>query len=153
MRDGHLNICKACVKSRTRSRYDEQTKDPSFIERERARGREKYKRLGYAKKKTVASIMKRQKYHGIRDARKMFGFESADNVELHHWNYNILNQVICLDKRLHKRVHALMRFSLDDGFYYIGDKPLDTLEKHLDIIKAVCDRDGFNYSKVKILTK
>ena len=153
MGDGHLNFCKDCVKAAVRSRYDEKTKDESFVEHERERGREKYRRLGYSTRRTAANAEKRAKYKGIRSARNRFQFKSDEYVELHHWNYNILDQVIVLDKRLHKRLHAVMRLNLDLGYYFKDDSPIDTLEKHLEVIKYICERDGFDYSQVRVLTR
>ena len=153
MGDGHLNICKECIKADMRERYSEKTKDESFVEKERVRGREKYRRLGYANRLTEACLKKREKYKGIRDARDRFKFASSDYVELHHWNYNDLDRVICLDKRLHKRIHGIMEFNLELGYYFSEGKPLDTIEKHLEVIKYVCERDGFDFSEVQVLSK
>ena len=153
MGDGHLNICKECIKADMRARYSENTKDEAYMEKERARGREKYKRLDYANKHTDASLQKRERYKGIRKARVRFKFGSSDYVELHHWNYNNLDQVICLDKRLHKRIHGVMEFDLEHGYYLFNGDPLDTIEKHLEVVKTVCERDGFDFSKVKVLSR
>jgi hypothetical protein len=153
MGDGHLNKCKECTKADVKARYELKLSDPGFVERERARGREKYHRLGYSQRITDANRQKSERYSCLRNARQILKFKSEEPVELHHWNYNQIRQVITLDRRLHKRVHRLLTFSLNDGYYLKDDQPLDTLEKHLDVIKFVCDRDGFDYSKVKVLTK
>lgn len=153
MGDGHLNICKECIKAEMRMRYNDKSKDQSFVEKERIRGREKYQRLGYANKRTAANLEKSEKYKGLRDARDRFKFHSSEYVELHHWNYNDLDLVICLDKRLHKRVHGVMEFDIERGYYFFNGNPLDTVDKHLDVIKYVCERDGFDFSKVKILSR
>lgn len=48
--DGHLNKCKSCTKKDVHENYEKKINDDDFIEKERARGREKYKRLEYSKK-------------------------------------------------------------------------------------------------------
>ena len=152
MADGHLNKCKECAKRDVRKDYLEKSKYEEYMEKERARGREKYHRLGYANVKTDAKRLKEKKYASLRNARRMFN-SAPPNTELHHWNYNIKTQVVCLDKRVHRRVHQLIEFNLDLGYYFWNGQPLDTIEKHLEVVKFVCERDGFDYSKVEVLTK
>ena len=50
MSDGHLNKCKSCTKKYSTDRHYEKYKDPDFVESERKRGRDKYKRLNYKKR-------------------------------------------------------------------------------------------------------
>ncbi len=47
MSDGRLNKCKACTKADTKHRYNLLRKDDDWVNKERERGREKYKRLNY----------------------------------------------------------------------------------------------------------
>lgn len=152
MADGHLNKCRDCTKKDVRARYYSLCCNTDFIEKERERGREKYRRLGYTNAKTEAKRLKEKKYASLRNARRMFN-SAPPNTELHHWNYNIMTQVICLEKRVHRRVHQLIKFDLELGYYFWNGQPLDTLEKHLEVVKFVCERDGFDYSKVEVLTK
>jgi hypothetical protein len=50
MGDGHLNKCKVCTKRDVKARYEVKREDPEWITQERARGREKFTRLGYAER-------------------------------------------------------------------------------------------------------
>ena len=50
MGDGHLNKCKDCTRSDVHKKYMENIGSPEYVEKERARGRKKYHRLGYVKK-------------------------------------------------------------------------------------------------------
>ena len=81
------------------------------------------------------------------------GIELAKEFELHHWNYRKLYEVIVLNRSLHSRVHTKIDLDIDAGYYYLGDKPLDTLEKHLKVVKSVCEEFGFDYSEVKVISK
>jgi len=50
MGDGHLNKCKTCTKKDVDKREKEKRKDPDWVESEKIRAREKYRRLGYKEK-------------------------------------------------------------------------------------------------------
>jgi hypothetical protein len=47
MADGHLNKCKVCTQKDTKENLDKKLQDSAFVEKEQARHREKYHRLGY----------------------------------------------------------------------------------------------------------
>ena len=50
MADGHLNKCKSCAKKDVHKNYLKNVEDDEYVEKERSRGREKYKRLKYNEK-------------------------------------------------------------------------------------------------------
>jgi len=152
MADGHLNKCKECAKKDVHDKYMENSQDEGYMEKERVRGRDKYRRL-YSGRERLARKAKRKRYSGISDAKKILKVSTPRTIELHHWNYNYPYHVIALDRRLHHRIHTVMTFNLELGYYFKDGVPLDTLEKHLEVIKAVCERDGFDFSKVEILSK
>lgn len=150
MSDGHLNKCKECTKRDVSQKYIENSQDPAYMEKERARGREKYRRLNYRESDlTAAQVQKRLKYPSLRSTKERLGLSQLPReVELHHWNYNLLDEVILLDRRLHSRVHSLIQLNIDEGIYYENDKALDTLEKHLGLVARVCDEFGYDIKKV-----
>ena len=116
------------------------------------RGRDKYRRL-YVGYKTDAVKKKEKMYRGTRDARRQFHVSFSRDIELHHWNYNVTTSVFKLEKRLHKRLHRTISFSVDEGIYYYGSIKLDTIEKHWEVINTVCDEYGFDKTKVELLTR
>jgi len=130
----------------------EKSKDSEYMEKERLRSRDKYNRL-YKGKKTEKAKLKENKYTSLRNARRDFNTTLSNDFELHHWNYNITDNVIVLDKRLHHRLHNNISFSFEEGIYYYNGQKLDSLEKHLDVIRDVCNKYDFDFSDVTVLTK
>lgn len=154
MGDGHLNKCKDCTKKDVREKYIENAKSEAYMEKERARGREKYKRLGYKDRpKTAQRISKFMLYPGAKSVRQQMKSSISKEYVFHHWNYRKLYEVIVLNRSLHSRVHTKIHLDVDAGYYYLGEEPLDTLKKHLEVVKAVCEEFGFDYTEVKVLTK
>jgi hypothetical protein len=70
--DSYLNKCKSCTKADVKARADAKSTDTAWVEKERARGREKHKRLGYA-----------GKYRPT--AQHIEPTDPANR--LHHWSY------------------------------------------------------------------
>ena len=115
MGDGHLNKCKDCTKKDARNRWIKNSKDPEWVEKERARGRDKYTRLNYRKKYEDRNLRKLLPNAYGNIARKLRQHKiTKKGFEFHHWNYHILNSVFQLSIKAHKCIHRHMTFTRDD---------------------------------------
>lgn len=139
MGDGHLNKCKECTKMDVKNNYNIVSQDESYMEKERARGREKFKRLNYVDK---------YRFH-----EQKFSFRKSDlfknlhrrlsipnGYEGHHWNYCEGHEldVIILSRRDHKRVHQRLVFD-EPSLKYKDHRGviLDTKEEHEAYINLI----------------
>lgn len=129
------------------------SKDPSKVEKERERGRLKYHKYK-DRYKTEAQQLKRGLYPSLKNTRAYYeikGIKFRDEYELHHWNYNRIHDVIELPRRLHRRLHTIIRFEPLEGIYYKGGTRLDSLGAHLSVLQDICLEYGFDYEDIAIL--
>lgn len=138
--------CKECSREQNRKIYDERMKDPEYVERERERQRDKWHRL-YAGKKSDVMLQKQRLYPSLRSGRRATKSALPAGVELHHWNYNLPKSLIVLPLGIHHRLHAIIKLNLQEGIYYYDGRPLDTIEKHMAVVKSVCERRGVDFTK------
>lgn len=131
MGDGHLNKCKSCCKAQQIERHHKLMEDEEWVKKERARGRDKYKSLGYN------SLPKSTENKGVnlyKYKNQSRNFKTEKGVEVHHWSYNEIDQedVFFLSIRIHRQIHQFIIF--DEGCQYfrckITNELLDTREKH-----------------------
>lgn len=150
MTDGHLNKCKECTKSDTKRDYDRKAKDDIWVEKERARGREKYHRIGYKDRFFKTGKMNRFLNNANRDLR-VRGFD-MDGKEAHHWNYNKPKSVIILSRKAHHRIHKFITVNREDKFCYtIDGECLDTEDKTLKYYAEVLSRYDDLNEKLEII--
>lgn len=138
MADGHLGKCKECTKIDTKERYETLVEDPTFVNYERARGRDKYHRLytGTGKANHKANNNWRQKFPEkaavyVKSQRMGKPFNDA---EKHHWSYNAehATDIIWLTKQQHGKAHRFIVYNQDDKMYRTFDtnELLDSKLKH-----------------------
>lgn len=133
MGDVHLNKCKRCAKSDVHKNYMKKIENDAYVEKERKRGKDKYKRLHYKRKKCneYLNISKNTR----RDFEVKYGKLQKD-IELHHWNYNKPKSIIPLNARIHSRLHRLITINKRTKTFIVketGEK-LNTMKKHCNFI-------------------
>lgn len=145
MSDGHLNKCIDCTKKDEHERYAKKSQDEAWMEKERARGREKYERLGYKNSSCNNKIRKINNLEpNTSAALRKKGYDTSGK-EAHHWNYNEPKSVFLLSKSAHKRIHQYIVVNYDDKFCYTKDgEKLDTIGKAKTYFKSVLDKYGIN---------
>jgi hypothetical protein len=141
MGDGCLGKCKKCAKRDTKTRADELAKDDLWIEKERARHRDKYYRLNYREKhkqtpedsyKSTKKTREKypEKYRALTISQRVV---APEGKEKHHWSYAEENakDVIFLSRADHSRLHRFIKYRQEEMIYYtINGTKLDTREKH-----------------------
>ena len=142
MRDGHLNKCKGCAKRDVKIRHNELNKNSEWLEKERARHREKYHRLNYKDAQKVWDLKRPwTKLSKRSNVRRKLKFKKK-GFELHHWSYNNehLEDVIELSIKDHKKLHSFVVIDPEKRMYRtINGALLNTREKHFDYWLSVKD--------------
>lgn len=148
MADGHLNKCKECCKAQASKRYRDKKQDSEWVEAERARGREKYHRLGYrgrhkATREYVRRYMKNyksnypEKYRAHKLASRV---KAPDGSDRHHWSYRLRDarDVIFLSRADHLKLHRFLEYdSRRMRFKDSAGNLLETREDHLAFAKSL----------------
>lgn len=155
MSDGHLNKCKTCTKKDVDIREKHlRATSPDFIEKEKARGRDKYYRLYRTEEaKKVADLIDAFGYLTYGDSEEKEKARSkvqhktmrsgVSGIHQHHWSYNEEHQldIIYLPSKLHLLIHRNMVYDHNKFMYRTLDNELlDTKEKHLIYISKIKEK-------------
>lgn len=144
MGDGYLGKCKECTKNDVKVKYVENIQNDDYIEKERARGREKYKRLKYSER----TQYKKPYSRGTRSIHKFFKKLdiNLDGKELHHWNYTLKYDVFILNIRAHKLIHKTIKYNeILNCFETLEGIVLNTKKLHYEYILNVFKEHNVNY--------
>lgn len=140
MADGHLGKCKECTRADVHGNYMKNLDNPEYVEKERKRGRDKYHRLYEG--------IKRERHRGSDNTRRYIESRVGalpEDVELHHWNYNLPNKVFQLSRRHHARLHKLIVFDKESQCFSYNGKLMLTKEEHEALIKTVMPEEPYTY--------
>lgn len=125
--------------------YEIKSQNPEWLEKERARGREKYRRLGYSKTYTPKKHQRAfsSTYKLLhRKAAKLFNLEDK---ELHHWNYNFPKSFLILSRKAHKLIHKYFYVNEDDLCVYLksDNTRLETEAQAVEVTRRILVGNGY----------
>ncbi len=146
MGDGHLGKCKDCAKKDVKEKYALNSKDESYIRKERKRGREKYHRFKYkfsGARENKKEIMAR--YWEKYPEKKMASNEAqhikvGDGENRHHWSYlkEHRKDIMILTIVEHNKLHRYMIYDQERMMYRtLEGILLDTREKHIRYFESI----------------
>jgi hypothetical protein len=125
---GVVGKCKECNKADVRKDYYRKSEDENWVEKERERGREKYKRLNYKTYKKQPHLLNSK----LKNVHKKLNIPKG--FEAHHWNYNkgFEEDVFIFKTKEHRQAHRFIKLDKEKLIFtdLIGNF-LDTKEKHL----------------------
>ena len=140
MGDGHLNKCIECTKkdTATRTNFLMET-DPDYIEKERKRGRDKFRRLYRESPKPYKRMVKYENSFMERYPEKYRSYILSQRVKApegkvkHHWSYKEEHAkiVIFLTPEEHCLIHRYITYDQERKMYRSLDGVLlDSKERH-----------------------
>lgn len=131
-KDRLSNKCKDCCKKSSKKNYYKKSEEESFMESERLRNRDKYKRLG--RKTNFPDIISHSKNIYVR-LNKILNIPKG--FECHHWSYEKQNikDVFILKMKEHRRAHVFLKRDLESVvFSDLEGNILDTRKKHFNYL-------------------
>ena len=145
MSDGHLGMCKACVKTRAKSRHHKLMKDPEWAENEKTRNREKFHRLHKNWKQSDPEIKRKarakwaDKYpEKIKAGDLSRKIKCPKGYEKHHWSYEEKNakDVIIVERDGHYYFHRHHIYDQEQMAFRNNKGVLMNKEDNIDFLDA-----------------
>lgn len=145
-KDGYSQTCKECTKIQSNLKYNKLKDDPNFIEKERKRHRNKYKKYNYknnnlSSNKALINREYRKKFPEKYKAHFLINKDlKEEGFDLHHWSYNEEHYSDCikLTKKDHMKGHRFMIYDQERMMYRKLDGVLlDMKEVHEEYIRLM----------------
>lgn len=140
MKDGYFNICKECQIPQGQKYRRKKSLDPTWVEKQRKRQRDRSK----DKKHPFPEIQSGHIWKKYRNK-----IEVIPRYQFHHWNYNLRFSVFYIHPSLHGKIHKLITLNKEEKIYYFANKPLDTKEKHREILNWINTHFEYNYKIIE----
>ena len=135
--DGRLGKCKECSKSQAKDRHHKLMHDENWVESEKARGRDKYSRLGYLERQKEINDSKEWTKGGLyKNLHRNLGLSKDQAV--HHWNYNLIDDYFIIPHLDHKFIHRFISFDKQTlCFKTENGVLLNSRESHFEFISEL----------------
>lgn len=140
MGDGHLGKCKDCTKRDTQERTDKMKLNPEWVDNERARGREKYHRLGYKIYTEINKQLFPEKKIAQSHAQHL---PQPKGFENHHWSYcqEHWKDTILMTISNHRKVHRYLIYDQERMMFRTTDLILlDSKLTHIEYLDSILIR-------------
>lgn len=138
-----IKKCKDCIKQEVKERYRIHSTDEKWMEKQRKRGREKFKRLGYKGRfKSTRTIC----LAGANASKRLRakGFDTKGK-EAHHWNYNFPRSVFLVPRTIHRLIHKYMTVNYNDKYCYTTDgTKLETEHQAEEYFNGILSSNGID---------
>ena len=151
MKDGHVNKCIDCNLTDVKVNYLSVSQSNEWVEKEKTRGRSKYRRLyvGTGKSNPESNRRYKEKYPEKIRAKNLSIYLKPpfEKAEKHHWSYNEehFKDVIWMLKKHHMKAHRFIKYDQEFKMYRRKDtnELLNTKAKHNNfiVVKIFVEQD------------